>query len=194
MVERVNGYLETSFLPGRQFASPANFNAQLTGWLERANTRRVRSIGARPVELVDTDRQGMLSLPRLAPQSGLRVRVHLARDYHVRVDGNDYSVDPRHIGKNVDAVAKGTTVTITSNGALVGRHERSWGHHQVLTDPEHKATASKLRTACYSHRSASTRRHPDGHPVAIRALSDGDALFGVDFDPTSTITTTEEAR
>jgi len=194
MVERANGYLETSFLPGRVFASPADFNTQLTGWLERANTRRVRSIGARPVELVDTDRQGMLALPRLAPQTGLRFRIRLARDYHIRVDGNDYSADPRHIGKNIDAVATGTMVTITCGGAVIGRHERSWGHHQVLTDPDHKTTAAKLRTAYYSHRQASTRRHPDGHPVAIRALSDYDALFGVDFDPTSTITTTEEAR
>jgi transposase len=40
LVERANGYLETSFLPGRSFASPADFNAQLalppvapaTGW------------------------------------------------------------------------------------------------------------------------------------------------------------------
>src|SRR6218665_1799695 len=75
MVERANGYLETSFLPGRVFASPADFNTQLTGWLERANTRRVRSIGARPVELVDTDRQGMLALPRLAEQTGLQLRI-----------------------------------------------------------------------------------------------------------------------
>ena len=31
LVERANGYLETSFLPGRRFASPADFNAQLRG-------------------------------------------------------------------------------------------------------------------------------------------------------------------
>jgi transposase len=29
LVERANGYLETSFLPGRTFTSPADFNAQL---------------------------------------------------------------------------------------------------------------------------------------------------------------------
>jgi hypothetical protein len=28
-----------------------------------------------------------------------------------------------------------------------------------------------------------TRAHPDGHVVAIRALPDYDALFGVTFDP-----------
>lgn len=193
MVERANGYLETSFLPGRQFASPADFNTQLTDWLVRANARRVRAIGARPVELVDTDRQGMLPMPRLAPQVGLRFRIRLARDYHVRVDGNDYSADPRHIGKNIDAVASATSVTITSSGTVIGRHERCWGGHQVITDPNHKDAAAQLRTAYYSHRQTSTRRHPDGHPVPIRALTDYDALFGVDFNPTPTITT-EEAR
>ena len=33
MVERNNGFFETSFLPGRVFASPADFNAQLGDWL-----------------------------------------------------------------------------------------------------------------------------------------------------------------
>ena len=38
LVERANGYLETSFLPGRLFSSPADFNAQLGSWLRRATT------------------------------------------------------------------------------------------------------------------------------------------------------------
>lgn len=52
VVERANGYLETSFLPGRVFASPADFNIQLDQWLIRANSRTVRSIGGRPVRSV----------------------------------------------------------------------------------------------------------------------------------------------
>ena len=31
---------------------PADFNAQLAGWLPRANARRVRSLGARPADLI----------------------------------------------------------------------------------------------------------------------------------------------
>ena len=38
-VERINGYFETSFLPGRDFASPADFNTQLATWLPKANAR-----------------------------------------------------------------------------------------------------------------------------------------------------------
>jgi hypothetical protein len=37
LVERANGYLETSFLPGRRFADLDDFNRQLHGWLVRAN-------------------------------------------------------------------------------------------------------------------------------------------------------------
>jgi transposase len=44
LVERLHDYLERSFLPGRGFASPADFNDQLSGFLTRANQRR-HSIG-----------------------------------------------------------------------------------------------------------------------------------------------------
>ena len=50
LVERANGYLETSFMPGRCFAGPADFNAQLAAWLIRANTRQHRALGCRPAD------------------------------------------------------------------------------------------------------------------------------------------------
>ena len=49
IVERANGYLETSSMPGRRFASPADFNAQFTDWLTVANTWHVHRIDARRV-------------------------------------------------------------------------------------------------------------------------------------------------
>lgn len=75
MVERNNQYLETSFLPGRVFTSPRDFNTQLGEWLARANTRTVRSIRGRPVELLETDYQAMLPLPPVAPPIGLNQRI-----------------------------------------------------------------------------------------------------------------------
>lgn len=64
MVERNNGYLETSFLPGRSFASPADFNTQLAAWLaEVANVRTVRSIHGQPADLLATDLAAMIELP-----------------------------------------------------------------------------------------------------------------------------------
>jgi transposase len=192
MVERNNGFFETSFLPGRTFASPADFNDQLAEWLARANTRTVRAIQGRPMGLLETDRQAMTPLPPVDPQVGLTHRIRLARDYYVRVDANDYSVDPRVIGRFVDIVASPTTVEAFCDRELVARHDRGWAKHGVITDPAHVATARQMRLVLAEQRRAQqraqqsgTRRHGDGHAVAIRALPDYDALFGVDFTPTA---------
>src|SRR5215218_2800143 len=49
LIERRNGYFETSFLPGRSFVSPFDFNAQIQTWLTGvANARHLRSIGTTP--------------------------------------------------------------------------------------------------------------------------------------------------
>ena len=47
ITERNNEFFETVFLPGRSFTGPADFNAQLAGWLPRANARLVRATGPR---------------------------------------------------------------------------------------------------------------------------------------------------
>ena len=88
MVERRNGFFETSFMPGRTFASPADFNTQFADWLTIANARIVRTIKARPVDLLDADRAAMLPLPPVAPAVGWVNRVRLGRDYYVRVDSS----------------------------------------------------------------------------------------------------------
>jgi hypothetical protein len=184
MVERNNGFLETSFLPGRCFSSPADFNEQLGDWLVRANARTVRSIQGRPVDLLEVDYASMLALPPLAPPIGLNQRVRLSRDYYVRVDTVDYSVDPRFIGKFVDVTASPQEVSVLCDGQLAARHARSWAKHGVVTDPDHRATAAKMRQALAlerQSRQAATRHHGDGHAVMLRALPDYDALFGVDF-------------
>jgi len=191
MVERNNGFLETSFLPGRTFASPADFNTQLADWLARANTRTVRSIHGRPVDLLETDYLSMLPLPPVAPPTGLSHRIRLGRGYYVRVDTVDYSVDPRMIGRFVDVTASPQEVTVLCDGQVVARHHRSWARHGVVTDPAHAATAARMRQALTEdrqRRQAATRRHADGHAVALRALPDYDALFGVDFNPSTPAT------
>ncbi len=189
MVERNNQFLETSFLPGRQFTSPADFNGQLAEWLLRANSRTVRSIQGRPVDLLETDYLSMLPLPPVVPPIGLHNRIRLARDYYVRVDTVDYSVDPQAIGRFVDVTASPEIVTVFCEGQVVAHHQRSWAKQAVVTDPAHAATAVRMRQAFAldrQRRQAAMRHHPDGHAVTLRALPDYDALFGVDFDPTPT--------
>lgn len=145
LVERRNGFFETSFMPGRTFASPADLQAQLTDWLTLANARTVRTIKARPVDLVDADKAAMLPLPPVAPAMGWVNRVRLGRDYYVRVDSSDYSVDPAAIGRLVDVTADLSRVEVRLDGRLVGAHDRSWARGRTITDPAHVAAAKVLR-------------------------------------------------
>lgn len=190
LVERNNRYLETSFLPGREFASPQDFNAQLGAWLPTANSRQVRAIHSSPVETFPADYQAMTDLPTQPPAVGITSRIRLPRDYYVRIDTVDYSVDPRVIGRFVDVTATPETVIVRCNGVVVAEHQRCWAQRVTVTDPVHADIAKSLRSAFAAdraHRAQSTRRHSDGHPVVLRSLPDYDALFGVDFtsnDPT----------
>ena len=194
-VERVNGYFETSFLPGRVFASPADFNAQLSRWLPRANARTVRALKARPADLVGVDRAAMLKLPPLAPPHGFAARVRLPRDYYVRVAGNDYSVHPAAIGRMVDVAADLARVRVRladqHDDRVVADHARSWGSALSLTDPEHVTAAAKLRHAFQTPQTpAASTRTDDSHvrdlaeasDVGVRDLADYDTAFGVTIE------------
>ncbi|TQM01652.1 transposase [Pseudonocardia kunmingensis] len=195
LIERRNGYFETSFLPGRSFVSPFDFNTQIETWLTGvANARHLRSIGATPAARWTADRAGMVALPPVAPQVGLTGRIRLSRDYYVRIDGNDYSVNPAAIGRFVDWIATPALVAVTCAGQIVATHERAWASGATITDPEHRAIARAMRTELTATRDRarrSTRSHTDGHVVALRALPDYDALCGVNFDPAPDPTVTE---
>ncbi len=177
IVERGNGYLETSFLPGRTFTCPADFNTQLAAWLPIANTRLVRRIGCTPIARWEADKAAMLALPPVAPVTGWRIRVRLPRDHYVRVDSNDYSVHPGVVGRTVDVVADLTTVTVTCAGTVVATHARCWARQQSITDPAHHQAALEL-----AHRAAHRPSPSVPGEVEQRDLSVYDAAFGVSED------------
>jgi transposase len=174
LVERANGYLETSFLPGRAFTGPGDFNDQLTAWLALANRRHHRRIGCAPVDRWATDVAAMVALPPVAPATGWRTEVRLPRDHYVRIDANDYSVDPVAVGRKVTVVADLEHVTVTLAGRVVGSHERCWARHQTITDPTHRAAALALAAAA-----TRTPVPTVQDEVEQRDLSDYDAVFGL---------------
>jgi hypothetical protein len=126
--------METSFMPGRSFVSPADFNTQLADWITTANTRVVRTIKARPVDLIEHDRSRMLPLPPIPLQLGWRERVRLGRDYYVRLDASYYSVDPTAIGRMVDVIADLDRVRVRLDGRTVADHARVWARGSTLTE------------------------------------------------------------
>jgi transposase len=175
LLERVHGYLETSFLPGRTFTGPADFNTQLAEFFEQANRRHRRAMGCAPADRIAADIQAMLPLPPVAPATGWRASLRLPRDYYVRVDSNDYSVHPEVIGRRIEVVTDLERVRAFCDGRVVADHERVWARHQTLTDPTHRAAADRLR----QHRLAVVRP-PAESDVQIRCLDDYDTALGLD--------------
>jgi len=147
LVERANAYLESSFLPGRRFSSPRDFNQQLTDWLQRANTRPHRALECRPTDRLEADRAAMVELPPVAPAVGWRTTTRLPRDHYVRVASNDYSVHPSSIGRMVEVRADLEHVLVSCADTRLAEHKRCWAAHQTITDPAHAEAAARLRQA-----------------------------------------------
>jgi transposase len=173
VVERRNGWFETSFMPARTFTSPADFTEQFTSWLELANARTVRTTKAAPIDRLELDRAAMGALPPVPLHLGWRNRVRLGRDYYVRLDTNDYSVDPSAIGRLVDVTADLDRVRVRADGRIVANHQRVWARHTTVTDPVHVETAARLRHE-FQHRSVAR----PGEDLS-RDLGDYDRAFGL---------------
>jgi transposase len=177
LIERSHDWLERSFLPGREFASPAEFNIQLVDWLATANQRRKRVLGCAPTDRIAGDKAAMLALPPVAPVTGWRAATRLARDHYIRLDSNDYSVHPAVIGRRIEVVADLARVRVFCGGKPVAEHDRVWAWHQTISDPEHVEAAKVLRR----NRIGVVR--PAAEPeVEVRCLADYDTALGLDTE------------
>ena len=124
LVERANGHLETSFLPGRSFEDIADFNRQLAVWLRRANQRIHGTTRVRPSAMIFEDRGAMMPFPPVLPDPSWRFTTRLPRDHYVRVDTNDYSVNPRLVGRRVQVTVTLDEIVVTCEGTEAARHRR----------------------------------------------------------------------
>lgn len=175
IIERAHDYLERSFLPGRTFTGPADFNRQLQGWLTVANGRTKRSLGCAPADRIAADKAAMLALPPVEPATGRRTSTRLARDYYVRIDSNDYSIHPGVIGRRIELIVSLDRVTAFCDGRLVANHERAWAWHQTISDPEHVAAAKMLQ-----RQRVGILRPVAEAEVEQRCLADYDTALGLD--------------
>ena len=174
IIERAHDYLERSFLPGRSFASPADFNAQLQAWLQLVNQRPRRVLGCAPTDRIVADKAAMLSLPPVAPATGWRASTRLARDHYIRLDGNDYSVHPSVIGRRVEIIADLHRVRVFCDGRVVAEHPRLWAKHQTVSDPDHVEAAKLLR-----RKHLEVARPTAAPEIEVRCLADYDTALGL---------------
>jgi transposase len=168
VVERLQGYMETSFEPGRAFANELDFADQLDRWFDtRANLRVHRALRCRPADRLGEELEAMRPLPPESPDLDPRLVVRVPADPYIRLDTNDYSLDPRLVGRRVEVRLGQRQITgvALGGGEVACAHARSYARHRTITDPAH---ARALRAG---------REIPQEPEVERRPLDRYDALI-----------------
>jgi hypothetical protein len=88
----------------------------------------------------------------------------------VRLDRNDYSIDPRFAGRRVEVRVSQSVViaAVLDSGELACRHRRWFAGGLTFTDPAHQSELERQRAR---------RRQRDQVDVEIRSLSRYDELI-----------------
>ena len=164
-VERLQGFAETNFEPGRRFANELDFQDQLDRWFEKINARQHKTLRARPVDRL-ADEQ-LAPLPATMPDVARRWTTRVPPDPHLRFDTNDYSLDPGLVGRRVEVCVDQREVRAMAldTGEVAARHARVFARHRTVTALEH---ARALRAA---------RRAPTETEIEVRPLARYDALI-----------------
>ncbi len=168
-VERLQGYLETNFEPGRRFASELDYQLQLDAWFEKANGRTHKTLRARPVDRLVEERAAMRPLPAREPDSDRRWVTRVPADPYLRFDRNDYSLDPRLVGRRVEVrvTQREVAAVCLDTGELAAHHARSFAGHRTITALEHARALRERRG----------EPEPDASSVEQRPLAVYDALI-----------------
>src|SRR5206468_1948884 len=114
--------------------------------LRRGNNRIDGATRQRPSEAIYEGRGSMMTFPPVLPDPSSRFTTRLPRDHDVRVGTNDYSVNPRFVGRRIDVRVTLDEVIATCDGTEVARHRRCLAKHQTAIVIGPVAVASARRS------------------------------------------------
>jgi hypothetical protein len=166
--ERLQGFIETSFEPGRRFLNELHYQDELDRWFcERANVRYHRTLRCRPADRLPEELEAMRPLPQSMPDLDRRFVTRITPDPYLRVDTNDYSLEPKLVGRRLEVRVSQREVLACclETGELACRHQRSFARHRTITALEHARALRELRAA------------PPEPEVDLRPLARYDALI-----------------
>jgi transposase len=170
-LERSHRFMRSNFEPGRVFADHLDFQDRLDAWTEKANGRVHRTIRAVPAQRLVEEHSRMRPLPARMPDVDRRQVLRVPAQPFVRVDRNDYSLDPAFAGRRVEVRVSQSEITavVLDTGELACRHRRVFAGGLTITDPAHQTELERRRAK---------RRRRDEIEVETRPLSRYDQLTG----------------
>jgi hypothetical protein len=137
---------------------------------ERVNRRVHRTVRAVPAERLLEEQGRMRPLPETLPDCDRRLVVRVPQQPYLRLDRNDYSIDPAFAGRRVEVRVSQTEVTavVLDTGELACRHRRSFAGGLTVTDAAHQTQLERQRAR---------RRQRHDVDVEIRPLARYDQLI-----------------
>jgi transposase len=170
VLERSHRFMRTNFEPGRRFANHHDFQHQFDTWAQKANGRVHRTIRAVPSDRLSEEQQRMRRLPPRMPDVDRREVLRVPAQPLVRVDRNDYSIDPSFAGRRVEVRVSQTHVraVVLDTGELAAHHRRVFAGGLTIIDPAHQTELERQRAR---------RRLRDQVDVETRSLSRYDRLI-----------------
>ena len=168
-LERSHRFLHGNFEAHRRFANALHFQEELDRWCERISARVHRSTRALVAERLAQERARMRALPQVMPDTDVRIVTRVAAQPYLRFDRNDYSLDPRLVGRRIEVRASQAEISAAAldTGELACRHPRVFAGGLAFTDAAHQAALDELR-------GQRRRREPD---VERRPLARYDQLI-----------------
>lgn len=135
LIEQAQAHLEDSFLDGRTFTSPEDFNVQLRHWVSRENMRDRQPPSYSPAASIAADREAMIPLPPIPPATGWRLSIPVNDRPLIYFDSNYYSVPASATGRTVEIVANLRKIEVLCGRRIVAQHDRAWTRGRVIRDP-----------------------------------------------------------
>ncbi len=133
-------YIKGNFFAGREFQTNKEMNQELSEWLSGANERIHGTTKTKPNELFVTEESNCLLKLPLAPfdMSSWHIR-KVARDCHITLDNNYYSVPAKYVSQEVTILLTTQIVKIYVAEKIVAIHARAKGHGVFTTNSSHYA-------------------------------------------------------
>ena len=124
-IERPYWYIERNFLVGRTFQDDADLNRQAFEWIERANQRRLRELGASPQELFAEESTHLRPLPLFIPEPYRLHQREVDAYGKIHLYERRYSVPlPIPVGKELDVRETESEVIILDGHTELARHKK----------------------------------------------------------------------
>jgi len=178
-VERAIRFVRDSFWAARRFTTLEECNRQALRWRDEvAHQRPWPDDRSRTVaEVFTEERMRLLPLPLHEFNTDRVVTVRSVKTIYVRFDGNDYSIPPEAVGRELTLAASDTGVRVLDGVREIARHHRSYNRQEEVLDPAHQQAV--LRTKRKARESTRAGRLemavPESTVLLERAFAEGES-------------------